>query len=92
MAEAEPEPAEVAPPWSARRRAVAAVLWGGFLAACAGSLLCFALVDPKLVTDGLWPELELDRMTGYAFGFFFFWFVGCVGAIVVASLSSFGDG
>lgn len=92
MPETDLEPAEVAPPWSARRRAVAAVAWGGFLAACAGSLLCFALVDPIEVTDALWPELELDRMTGYAAGFFFFWFVGCAGALVVASLSSFDDG
>lgn len=60
------------------------VLWPSFLAACAGSLLFFAAVDPTLLRD-TGPRLfaDLDREAGYALGFFFFWVI----AAVASSLS-----
>ncbi len=50
------------------------VLWPSFLAACFASLLFFAAVDPLLLRDA-GPALfqHIDRESGYALGFVFFW-------------------
>ncbi|HVN43804.1 MAG TPA: hypothetical protein VMT66_01030 [Steroidobacteraceae bacterium] len=58
---------------------VALVLWPSFLAACAASLLFFAAVDPALLRDA-GPRLfaGLERETGYALGFLFFWAVAAI--------------
>ena len=53
------------------------VLWPAFIAACAASLLFFAAVDPLLLRDA-GPRLfaGINRDSGYALGFLFFWAVG----------------
>ncbi|MEE4302809.1 MAG: hypothetical protein V2J19_01545, partial [Wenzhouxiangella sp.] len=33
----------------------------------------FAIVDPLMLRDMTFPELELSRMAGYTIGFFLFW-------------------
>jgi hypothetical protein len=50
------------------------LLWPSFLAACFASLLFFAAVDPLLLRDA-GPALfqHIDRESGYALGFLFFW-------------------
>lgn len=60
--------------WSQGAQDLAAVLWPGFLAACAGTLLFFAFFDPILFRDAQ-PDLRWlgNRLAGYALGFFFFW-------------------
>ena len=57
-----------------RGRDVGVVLWPSFLAACAASLLFFAAVDPLMLRDA-GPRLfaGLERESGYALGFGFFW-------------------
>lgn len=58
--------------WS--RLDVALVLWPAFFAACAASLLFFAAVDPLLLRDaGPRAFAGIDRDSGYALGFLFFW-------------------
>jgi hypothetical protein len=54
-----------------RQRDVAAAGWTSFLVAAVGTMLCFAFLDPKIL--GHAAGIEVDRMTGYAIGFFFFW-------------------
>lgn len=55
------------------------VLWPSFLAACVASLLFFAAVDPVLLRDsGPRVLAHLDRETGYALGFLFFWGIGAI--------------
>jgi hypothetical protein len=63
----------------ARALNVALVVWPSFLAACGASLLFFAAVDPILLRDA-GPQLfaGLDRESGYALGFAFFWFIGAI--------------
>lgn len=74
-------------PWSRRAQDVAAVAWSGFLAACLGTFIFFAFFDPQLLADDLHPPKWLmNRMTGYAVGFFFFWFVATVAAALTAYL------
>lgn len=69
-------------PWSTAAQTVAAVLWPSFLAAAMATMLFFAFVDPALVHEATSPPLEVNRMTGYAIGFFFFWFVTAVSSAV----------
>ncbi len=47
--------------------------WTSFLAACLGTMLLFAWVDPALLTEVAEPPLPMSRMAGYALGFFFLW-------------------
>ncbi len=68
--------------WSQRAQNVAAVLWASFLAACIATLLFFALVDPALLGDAMSPPMSFARMTGYAFGFFFFWVVTTISSVL----------
>lgn len=66
---------------------VALVLWPSFLAACSASLLFFAAIDPALLRD-VGPRLfaGLDRETGYAVGFAFFWGIGAVASALTLYL------
>ena len=58
---------------------LALVLWPSFLAACGASLLFFAAVDPMLLREAGPRFLAgIDRETGYALGFLFFWTVGAL--------------
>ncbi len=62
---------------------LALVLWPSFLAACGASLLFFAAVDPALLRDA-GPRLfaGLDRESGYALGFLFFWAIGSAASAI----------
>jgi len=55
------------------------VLWPSFLAACGASLLFFAAVDPLMLRDA-GPRIfaGIERESGYALGFAFFWVTGAV--------------
>ena len=63
--------------WSRNRQAIAIVAWISFLAAAIGTMLFFALFDPVelFATVGV----IVGAQSGYALGFFFFWFIsaGC---------------
>jgi hypothetical protein len=63
--------------WSRNAQAVATVVWISFLAASVATMLFFALFDPVelFATVGR----DVDSQSGYALGFFFFWFIsaGC---------------
>jgi hypothetical protein len=73
--------------WSRLRQDVGALLWCSFLAACVATFLFFAYFDPMLLTDDAHPPVWLaDRMTGYAVGFFFFWLVCAVSALLTVWL------
>ena len=63
--------------WSRNRQAIAIVVWISFLAASVATMLFFALFDPVelFATVGI----DIGSQSGYALGFFFFWFIsaGC---------------
>lgn len=77
--EARDEPAEIHE-LNRRQRDIAVVGWCSFLAAAAGAMVFFAFVDPLSLADITEPPLAVDRMTGYAIGFFFFWALGAAAA------------
>jgi hypothetical protein len=65
---------------SPRAADIAAAAWGSFLAACFGALVFFALIDPGRLGEASDSLGQIDRMTGYGVGFFFFWLICAVGA------------
>jgi hypothetical protein len=62
-----------------RKYDLGVILWPSFLAACAASLLFFAAVDPLLLRDA-GPQMlsAINRESGYAIGFAFFWGVAAL--------------
>lgn len=50
-----------------------AILWPSFFAAGVATTVFFAFVDPLLLRDLTFPELEISRGVGYTLGFFMFW-------------------
>ncbi len=70
------------PLWGTR---LAVVLWCSFLAACAASLIAFALLDPQAMHTGQAPHWWTTRLAVYGIGFFFFW----GNAAVAAALTLF---
>jgi hypothetical protein len=74
-------------PWSRRRQEVGAIVWSSFLAACFATMVFFAVLDPLLLADDDAPPSWLaSRMTGYALGFFFFWIVTALSAVLSSYL------
>ena len=64
-----------------RARAIGAVVWASFLAACAGTMFFFAFVAPdSLLSD--YPQGDrIDRIGVYTLGFFGLW---CLSALASA--------
>jgi hypothetical protein len=56
-----------------RQRDVAVAGWCSFLVAAVGTMVLFAFIDPMTLAEVAGPPLPLDRMSGYAIGFFFLW-------------------
>jgi len=72
------------PPVEVQRfaRIAGVVLWSAFLAAALATMLCFAFIDPLALGRGEPPSWWVSRPQVYAVGFFFFWFVGIVAAVL----------
>ena len=62
------------PAWSLARQGVGIAVWSSFLAAAVASVVCFAFIDPAEINALPGLDAPLARMTGYALGFFLFWF------------------
>ncbi len=79
--------------WPPPLQAAAAIGWSSFLAACLGTLLGFAVLDPQLIIDGLHlgpdtlPAGWLTRTGLYTLGFLLFWLVGGVAAWLAVMLT-----
>ena len=61
------------PRWKRRRRDVANVIWISFLTASAATMVFFSMVDPDVLSGYNTLGWQIDRQSGYAFGFFGFW-------------------
>jgi hypothetical protein len=71
-------------------RVLPTALWASFLAACAASLIFFAVFDPELLSDASDHALQLSRPAGYAVGFFFFWAIGGLACAILSVLRPHG--
>ncbi|MEO8224241.1 MAG: hypothetical protein ABI661_05505 [Gammaproteobacteria bacterium] len=80
-------------PWPPGLRVVAALAWSSFLAACLGTMLAFAALDPQVIIDGVEggdpgsAPWWLTRTGIYTLGFFLFWLIGAVGGLLTAYLT-----
>jgi hypothetical protein len=63
-----------------RQRDIAVVGWSSFLIAAIATMFFFAWIDPLALAEVTELPLPVDRMTGYAIGFFFFWIVSAASA------------
>ena len=81
MAQTQNEPQEDRRELTRRARAIGAVVWASFLAACAGTMFFFAFVAPDSLL-GDYPDSDrIDRVGVYTLGFFGLW---CLGALAGA--------
>lgn len=71
---------EYLPPWPPGRRVVAVMIWSAFLAACLGTLLGFAWLDPGELLAASGGPAWLTVNAVYTLGFFLFFLVGFAGA------------
>jgi hypothetical protein len=69
-----------------RQRDVFVVGWCSFLSAAVATMIFFAFVDPLALADITEPPLPVDRMGGYALGFFFFWALSALSAVLTVYL------
>jgi hypothetical protein len=60
--------------------------WCSFLVAAIATMVFFAYVDPLELGDIMQPPLAVERMTGYAIGFFFFWILSAGSAVLTVYL------
>jgi len=68
-----------------RRQADVFVIgWASFLAACFGTMVLFAWVDPLMLSEA--AGAPISRMTGYAIGFFFLWMICLLSGALCAYL------
>jgi hypothetical protein len=71
---------------SRRQRDVAVAGWSSFLVAALGTMVLFAFVDPMTLVEVTEPPLPVERMTGYAIGFFFIWILTAASAALTLYL------
>lgn len=69
-----------------RQRDVFVIGWCSFLAAAVATMIFFAFIDPLALADISEPPLPVDRMGGYALGFFFFWLLAAASATLTVYL------
>ncbi|MEE4638295.1 MAG: hypothetical protein V2J42_06115 [Wenzhouxiangella sp.] len=50
-----------------------AILWPSFFAAGMATVVFFIVVDPLVLRDITFPDLEISRLGGYTIAFFMFW-------------------
>jgi len=72
--------------WSRCQRDICVIGWCSFLAASVATMFFFAFVDPLALADIAEPPLPVDRMGGYALGFFFFWLLAALSATLTVYL------
>jgi len=68
------------------QRDVFVVGWCSFLTAAVATMFFFAWIDPLTLVDSADLPLSVDRMGGYALGFFFFWLLAAGSATLTVYL------
>jgi hypothetical protein len=78
------ETREIPGRWTERKRDVGTVLWIAFLAACAGTFVIFAVVDPDGLNDAWVLPWEMGRRLVYSLGFLFLFGVSLIAGALTA--------
>lgn len=62
--------------WSRNKRDFGITVWVAFLAACVGTFVIFALIDPEALNDAWVLPWEMGSRLAYSLGFLFLFCVG----------------
>jgi hypothetical protein len=76
---------EVPGRWNHQKRDLGVILWISFLAACVGTFVLFALLDPAALNEGWEMSWEMSRKLAYSLGFLFLLLI----ALLASSLTVF---
>ena len=71
--------------WSRGKRDLGIMVWVAFLAACAGTFIIFAVLDPEALNEAWVLPWEMGRRLAYSLGFAFLFFV----ALIASGLAVF---
>jgi len=71
--------------WSQRKRDIGTVVWVAFLAACVGTFVIFAVLDPEALNDAWVLPWEMGSRLAYSLGFLFLF---CV-SLIASALTTF---
>ena len=71
--------------WGQRRRDIGISIWIAFLAACVGTFVIFAVMDPEALNDAWVLPWEMGRRLAYSLGFLFLFLV----SLIATSLTVF---
>ncbi len=52
---------------------IGAILWPSFFAAAVATVVFFIVIDPLVLRDITFPDLDISRQGGYTIAFFMFW-------------------
>ena len=72
------ETSELPGRWSRRKRDIGIIIWISFLAACAGTFVIFAVLDPDALNDAWVLPWEMGRRLAYSLGFLFLFIVSLI--------------
>jgi hypothetical protein len=61
------------PPPRPLAQRLGAILWPSFFAAGVATVVFFMIVDPLVLRDITFPDMEISRHGGYTIAFFLFW-------------------
>ena len=65
--------------WSRKKRDIGIVIWVAFLAACVGTFVIFAVLDPEALNDAwVLPSWEMGSRLAYSLGFLFLFIIGLI--------------
>jgi hypothetical protein len=64
--------------WNKRRRDVGIAIWIAFLAACIGTFVIFAVLDPDALNDAWVLPWEMGSRLAYSLGFLFLFIISLI--------------
>lgn len=70
--------------WNRRKRDIGVSIWVAFLAACVGTFVIFAVMDPDALNDAWVLPWEIGRKLAYSLGFGFLFAIGLVASGLTA--------
>ncbi len=68
--------------WNRRKRDLGIICWISFLAACAGTFVIFAVLDPEALNEAWILPWEMGRKLAYSLGFAFLFCVAAIASVL----------
>ena len=78
--------------WGRRRRDIGISIWIAFLAACVGTFVIFAVMDPDALNEAWVLPWEMGRRLAYSLGFLFLFIVSLIASGLTVFMIRTGPG